>query len=171
MSRFGPSRSRGYGRPAAVVTRRRQRVADGRPPTTPLFRPSATCRCRRRVHTPGSASTGPSGSRASHPGLSICRPLRGLGGCWRPEFPGLTPRAMHPSPPLGALLLFISPPPGLTSRALHVSPPLGALLLFISPPPGFTPRAMHPSPPLGARALHPSRLRCFPDQVSGGGSV
>jgi len=47
---YPPSSSWGYGRPSAVVTHRRQRVADGR--RSPA---SATFRCRRRVNAPGYA--------------------------------------------------------------------------------------------------------------------
>jgi hypothetical protein len=42
----------GYSRPSAAVMHRRQRVADGRPPTPPHSPTSATSRCRRRIQTP-----------------------------------------------------------------------------------------------------------------------
>ena len=70
---------RGYGRPSAVVTHRRQRVAEWPASTHPSFPASATHRCRRRVDTPGYPSVAPFGGSffvSSSPGL-------------------LTPRAKH----------------------------------------------------------------------------
>ena len=87
--------------------------------------------------------------RGSRPGLSSVAPP-GLFVRLVPSSPGLTPRAIRPSPPPGALCSMVSSSPGLTPRAILCRPLQGLFVRWVCSSPGLTPQANHLSPPPGA---------------------